>query len=171
MNLYRNSLLLGIAVRLNLSGLRDPTGSNATADIAFWVTGNHKSLHYGKGLVHMCIEKYTRKIIRKLINSLFWESNCMLPSCRPYSAPYEGLSGPGDYYWLSKPKFTYSLLCVLAVTSLATLWHIRTQNDYFPTQHLNDPQTSTSSGWIREKINECEKKKCKRTNVDNRLWW
>jgi hypothetical protein len=33
---------------LDLSGLGDPTGSNATADIALRVTGTHKPLYHGK---------------------------------------------------------------------------------------------------------------------------
>jgi hypothetical protein len=33
---------------LNLSGLGDPTGSNATADLALRVTGTHKPLYHGR---------------------------------------------------------------------------------------------------------------------------
>jgi hypothetical protein len=33
---------------LDLSGLRDPTGSNATAGLALRVTGTHKPLYHGK---------------------------------------------------------------------------------------------------------------------------
>jgi hypothetical protein len=33
---------------LDLSGLGDPTGSNATAGLALRVTGTHKPLHHGK---------------------------------------------------------------------------------------------------------------------------
>jgi hypothetical protein len=33
---------------LNLAGLGDPTGSNATAGLALMVTGNHKLIYHGK---------------------------------------------------------------------------------------------------------------------------
>jgi hypothetical protein len=33
---------------LELFGFGDPTGSNVTAGLALWVTGNHKAPHHGK---------------------------------------------------------------------------------------------------------------------------
>jgi hypothetical protein len=41
-------LSLSVSYPLDLSGLGDPTGSNATTGLALRVTGTHKPLYHGK---------------------------------------------------------------------------------------------------------------------------
>jgi hypothetical protein len=49
---------------LDLSGLEDPTGSNATAGLALRVTGTHNALYHGKveiptkGIMKSSVSKY-----------------------------------------------------------------------------------------------------------------
>jgi hypothetical protein len=44
----RRHLSSSVSFPLDLSGLGDPTGSNATASLALTVTGTHKPLYHGK---------------------------------------------------------------------------------------------------------------------------
>jgi hypothetical protein len=52
-----------------LSGLGDPTGSNATAGFAFRVTGTHKPLYHGK--VEIPIKGKSRLVFYKMSLNVF----------------------------------------------------------------------------------------------------
>jgi hypothetical protein len=53
---------------LDLSGLGDPTGSNATAGLALRLTGTHKTLHHGK--MEIPIKGKGHEALKTIFNSM-----------------------------------------------------------------------------------------------------